>query len=159
MCALIDFLQTNVSFDTFFSAFLGFGSALIVEAIVTSISDRRLRKNLTEELKKELNKVKDVANKNANQEHMEFFLRPYIITVWKGACSSNSIICLNKSQNYKKIIEVFESIEDANEFEKECFYKFFSHDDNQAWETMKSMLCKNRKKIAEETNVLLELLE
>lgn len=156
----ISYLQSKVSFDTFFAAFLGFLSALIVEAIMKSMNERGLRKSLISELKIELTNVKDVAQKNAAKvEKMEFFLKPYAITVWKGACSSNSVLCLNKYKNYKEIIEIFEKIEEANEFEKECFYKLFSHDNAQIWEVMKKMLQENREEVAKETAQLLELLK
>lgn len=168
MCYLINYLQgfisyfqSKVSFDTFFAAFLGFLSALIVEAIMKSINERSLRKSLVSELEQELTKVKEVAQENATKERekMEFFLKPYAITVWKGACSSNSVLCLNRYKNYKKIIEVFEKIDEANEFEKECFYKLFSRDNAQIWEVMKKMLQENREEIAKETAQLLELLK
>lgn len=157
---ILTILRQIFTNEVYLSAFLGFGSALLAEGVLGVIKNWKMKRELINELRVELREVNRIAQENSQKESKDigFFLHPYIIAVWEGACMSNAILCLNKDKNYNKIMEVFERIKDANEFEKECFYQSFSHNDEKIWNLRKRMLRENREKVVKETDILLKLL-
>ena len=152
-------LLSNDLFNTFLSTFLGFISALLVEKIINDNNDKSVSKRLVKQLEIELREVHDIAKLNFSKKNNEFFLHPYSTTVWRGACSSNTVIYLNHYPFYSELIAAFEQIEDANDFEKECFFTYFKKRDNiEAWNTAKKLLINNRLEIVTITSKIINMI-
>ena len=125
--SIADIINPSNSFtETYLSVFLGFISALAVEAIVSRLNNYKARKQLKKDIKNELKKIEKDNDTYLTTGADKVYLRPYIITVWKGAYSSNAISCLDGLEIFTKILSVYSLIEDANELEKSCFISCYS---------------------------------
>lgn len=102
--------------ETFFSAFLGFGSAILVEELVNFRNTQSLKKQITYSLLNELEKIKETVNSLKDDET---YFQPYSISMWKGACASGSILSLQNIKQFTELLNVFSTIEEANIIEKE----------------------------------------
>ena len=105
-------------FEVVLSSFLGFGSALLVEAIVDSYRNSSTKKQLLVNLKQELSTLQ---SNISSMEENKVYIRPYSIPIWSGARECGSLICMDKSKCFPKLLEVFSSIEEANLVEMKCF--------------------------------------
>ena len=111
--------RSSSFWEIFFSAFLGFGFALLVEAIVSAVNSHQAKQQLLQALLTELKEVKETAD---CLEKEKYYFEPYKIPIWKGACESGSIISLSKMKNYTELLSVFSQIEESNEIEKDCLF-------------------------------------
>ena len=100
------------------SAFLGFGSALLVNYIVQWRLRERQKKRLLCVLKQELDNLQEQAD---FLEAGKVYIRPYSLPVWTGAVKSGHIHCLGDMSSFTLLLGVFSYIEEANLIEMECF--------------------------------------
>ena len=62
------------------STFLGFGSALLVEAIITYYNNKKYKAQLIDDLIIELGNIKNIIN---GLEDGKVYMQPYSIPIWK----------------------------------------------------------------------------
>lgn len=105
-------------FQVALSAFLGFGSALLVNYIVQWRLRERQKQRLLRVLKQELENLHDQADM---LEAEKVYIRPYSLPVWTGAVKSGHIHCLGDMSTFTLLLGVFSYIEEANLIEMECF--------------------------------------
>lgn len=141
-------------FKVYLSAFLGFLSALIVEAINDHITVKQKRKQIVKNLVIELETVKSEAG---SLEDTKLYPLPYSIPFWKGISLSGSVLVLDKMDSYSELIRIFEKIEEANHIEGKCFEIVMSSQKKVDEDMIKTIL-KNRKKLLNEIDKGLELL-
>ena len=141
-----------------FSAFAGFGSALLVEAIVSLAHNFSRRNELLKDLKEELSSIKvqsdimlreysSVIESGVN-EYPKLVYKPYHMTVWESACNSGELSLLD-SKSGREIIRTFTFIQESNELECLCFNILISHGENELLNNMMKILLNNRKDVNE----------
>lgn len=143
-------------FEVYLSAFLGFLSALIVESINDHITSKQKRKQIVKNLTIELETVK---NEAGSLEDTKLYPLPYSIPFWKGISMSGSVLALDKMDSYSELVRIFEKIEEANHIEGKCFEIVMSSQNKNIDESMLETILKNRKKLLNEIDKGLELLE
>ena len=155
---LLHYLSSlNFSFvELALSTFLGFGSALLVEAIINRYNEASLRKQLLKDLKEELLSLK---TKVELLEEDKVYIQPYAIPIWKGTCECGSILCLDKESYFLKILEVFSIIEEANLIEMRCFELFVDKSTCADKALILSTLTDNRKYVKKQIDKGLLLLD
>lgn len=150
------FALFDISFlELVLSTFLGFGSALLVEAIVDSHKDKALREQLQKDLKSELSSLEE------SMEQLEpdkVYIQPYAIPIWRGACECGSILCMDKEPYFFKLLEVFSSIEEANLIERKCFELYVSPTPSTNVKLILSRLFDNRQHVKTQIETGLTLL-
>ncbi len=102
----------------FISSFLAFCSALVVEYIVAQTKKRKSIKELKAKLSDELDRIYSISN---SLEAGKLYLYPYPTPVFSGACMSGSIMCLSGETYFSDLVQVFSSIQEANNIETKCF--------------------------------------
>ena len=133
-------------FQTFLSAFLGFGSALIVQAITEYLASKAKRKKMISNLLKELEtNMKETSSMKADS----VYPRPYSIPVWRGICQSGSVMLLDELDEYMQIVSIFESIEEANIIEGMCFSIVAPIESRKLPDKMLEVLLNNRNTVQE----------
>jgi len=137
-CASSTFLEMVLS------TFFGFGSALLVEAIVSLVRSIAVKKQLLKELIKELDSVVATIS---TLEYDQVYIKPYAIPVWQGACASGSILCLDKKVFYSKLLQVFASISEANLVEMKCSEIIISNNSSVDKQTIINILKTNREEL------------
>lgn len=143
-------------FEIYLSAFLGFLSALIVEAINDYITSKQKRKQIVKNLAIELEAVKIEAD---GLENTKLYPLPYSIPFWKGICSSGSVLVLDKMGGFSELVRIFEKIEEANYIEGKFFgIVMSSQKTNIDEETLRNII-ENRKNLIIEIDKGLELLK
>lgn len=142
-------------FEVYLSAFLGFLSALIVEAINDYITSKKKRKQIVKNLVVELEAVKTEAG---SLENTKLYPLPYSIPFWKGICSSGSVLVLDKMDSFSELVRIFEKIEEANYIEGNFFGIVMSSQKKNIDEDMLRTILENRKKLIIEIDKGLELL-
>lgn len=149
-------LSLDFSFiELVLSSFLGFGFALLVEAIVQHRNDRKTKRQLLTDLKQELSSLYNIA---CSLEPNKIYIRPYHTPVWTGAIDSNSILLLDKEKYYIDLIEVFSSIEEGNMIEMKCFEMCFENHD-RVNDLIKQTLADNRKHVREQITSGMKMIE
>ena len=141
-------------FEVYLSAFLGFLSALIVEAINDHITVKQKRKQIVKNLIIELETVKNEAR---SLKDTKLYPLPYSIPFWKGISLSGSVLVLDKMDSYSELVRIFEKIEEANYIEAKCFEIVMSSQKRNDEDMIKTIL-QNRKKLLNEIDKGLELL-
>lgn len=150
------FTSLDFSFlELVLSTFLGFGSALLVEAIVDRHKDKTLREQLLKNLKTELSSLKESIERF---EPDKVYIQPYAIPIWRGARECGSILCIDKKSCFLKLLEVFSSIEEANLIELKCFELYVSRTTSTDIDLILSTLSDNRQYIKEQIETGLSLL-
>ena len=156
-----DVLQTSIiSLDFSFlelvlSTFLGFGSALLVEAIVDRRKEKSQREQLIQNLLTELLALKQKVD---SLEPEKVYIQPYSTPIWRGARECGSILCMDKEPYFLKILEVFSSIEEANLIELKCFELYVGQKNTADIGLILSTLSDNRKYLKEQLEKGLVLL-
>lgn len=143
-------------FEVYLSTFLGFLSALIVEAINDYVTSNQKRKQIVKNLTIELETVKSEA---ASLEDTKLYPLPYSIPFWKGISLSGLVLSLDKMDNYSELIRIFEKIEEGNQIEGRCFDIVMSSQNKNIDECMFETILKNRKRLINEIDKGLELLK
>lgn len=138
------------------TTFLGFGSALLVEAIINRNKERGLKKQLLIDLKKELELVHKVME---SMEANKVFVKPYAIPVWIGAKECGELLCMDRESYFSKLLEVFSSIEEANLVEMKCFELCVGHNQSVNMEMILSTLADNRAYIRKQVDTGLSIIE
>lgn len=131
-------------FEMFFSAFLGFVVALLVEALVGAMKNKNSKKQIIGELKNELESVKGAVDILEENKH---YFCPYSIPIWKGACKSGIVLSIRSIENFTKLIDVFASIEEANTVEKEALISNINF--GKSNEALKNACMESRRKVKE----------
>lgn len=151
------FCSLDFSFiELILTTFLGFGSALLVEAIVERHKAKGLKKQLLKDLKKELELVhKEMDSLEVNK----VFIRPYAIPVWTGAKECGELLCMDREPYFSKLLEVFSSIEEANLIEMKCFELCVGQKQSVNMEMIFSTLADNRTHIKEQVDIGLSIIE
>ena len=151
------FSSLDFSFaELILSTFFGFGSALLVEAIIDNHKEKNIRKQLIRDLKKELSSLKE----NIKMlEPDKVYIQPYTIPIWKGARECGSILCMDKESYFWKILEVYSSIDEANLVERKCFELYVGKDSLRDKELIISTLSNNREYVKQQIDKGLFLLE
>lgn len=108
----------NSWLELFLTTFLGFLSALAVEALWANHKDNQLKNQIKENLKKELISIKKQIEELQDDR---VYMKPYSIPIWKGACESGSILVLDKCDGFFQLIELYSLIEEANLVEMKAF--------------------------------------
>lgn len=137
------------------STFLGFGSALLVEAIVDKHEEKILRKQLLKDLKAELLSLKE------NIELLEsdkVYIQPYTISIWKGVRECGSILCIDEIPCFFQLLEVFSSIEEANLIELKCFELYVGRTPSTDMNLILSTLYENRQYVKKQIETGLIML-
>ncbi|MBQ8896764.1 MAG: hypothetical protein IJY88_08245 [Clostridia bacterium] len=134
--------------EMFLSAFLGFGFALLVEALVSIIGTR----NTVTQLKKALiGELEQIANTLQKIKDDEYYFYPYKLPIWSGACKSGAILTLNNIKEFTKLLDIFASIEEANVIEKEgliIHYQSNNTTSRNRDKHIKEAVLESRKKLA-----------
>lgn len=143
-------------FEVYLSAFLGFLSAIIVEAIKDCITSKQKRKQIVKNLIIELETIKDEVS---GMEDTKLYPLPYSIPFWKGICMSGTVLVLDKMNSYSNLICVFEKIEESNHIEGKCFEIVMSSQKRIIDKEMLEIILKNRKKLLGEIDKGLKLLK
>lgn len=138
------------------ATFLGFGSALLVEAIIDRNRKKGLKKQLLKDLKKELLSIHKVMEA---MEANKVFIRPYAIPVWTGAKECGELLCMDSEAYFSKLLEVFSSIEEANLVEMKCFELYVGQKQSVDMEMIYSALADNRVYIREQIDIGLSIIE
>lgn len=142
--------------ELFLSSFLGFGTALLVEAIWDKHKDKQLKEQLSENLKKELEKVVDIANSlDANL----VYIAPFSIPVWHGATTSGSILCMDDEKWFSDLLDVFSSIDEANQIESRCFELTVGGDETCVKRNVVAVLTESRRNVLERAKHGISLFE
>ena len=137
------------------TTFLGFGSALLVEAIVDRHKENELKKQLIMDLKQELELLhKEIESLEENK----VYIRPYAIPVWTGAKECGELLCMDREEYFSKLLEVFSSIEEANLIEMKCFELCVGHKQSDNMEIIFSTLADNRTHIKEQVDIGLSII-
>ena len=132
--------------ELFLSSFLGFGSALLVETIWDRHKDKKVREELSKELESELTRVIENAN---GLESEKVYMSPFSIPIWRGATVSGSILCLAKESTFSELLDVFSSIDEANQIETRCFELTVGNPDHHVRNVVSGVLEENRKRVIE----------
>lgn len=111
--------------ELFLSVFLGFLSAMAVEALWNNRNEKELKKQLSSALLDELKQVESTLSKLKKDK---VYLYPFHVPVWKGARDSGTILCLNKKKYYRELLQVYSQIEESNIIETKAFELVFSKD-------------------------------
>lgn len=143
-------------FEAYLSAFLGFLSALIVEAINDYLTSKQKRKQIVKNLIIELETVK---NEAGSLEDTKLYPLPYSIPFWKGICMSGTVLVLDKMNCYSELVCIFEKIEETNYTEGKCFEIVMSSQKKIIDEEMLETILKNRKNLLGEIDKGLKLLK
>lgn len=154
-CANNIVASDNSILELFLSSFLGFLSALAVEALWGKYKDFQLCKQIKENLKKELCEVKRVLD---GLEKSKVYMKPYSISIWKGACESGSILILDKKEGFIELIKLYSLIEEANLVEMKAFEISNMNNVNNKRIYVDSVL-ESRKKIEESIDSVISSLE
>lgn len=157
-CLIQDLLcSLDFSFiELILTTFLGFGSALLVEAIVDRYKEEKLKKQLLIDLKTELELLhKEMESLEANK----VFIRPYAIPVWTGAKECGELLCMDREKYFSKLLEVFSNIEEANLIEMKCFELCVGERQSVNMEMILSTLADNRAHIKEQVDIGLSIVE
>lgn len=138
------------------STFLGFGSALLVESIISYYSGKKCKEQLVNNLIIELESIHNIVN---SLEDGKVYMQPYSIPIWNGACATGIISSLNKESYYCTIYETFASISEANLIEIECYKIVVTGnnfiEENPVFNTLK----KNREDLSKQINRGLRLMK
>lgn len=138
------------------TTFLGFGSALLVEAIVDRHKEKELKKQLLMDLQRELVLVqKEMESLEANK----VYIRPYAIPVWTGAKECGELLCMDREAYFSKLLEVFSSIEEANLIEMKCFELCVGQRQSVNMEMIFTALADNRANIKKQVDSGLSIME
>lgn len=154
-------LQTSImSLDFSFlelvlSTFLGFGSTLLVEAIVDRRKEKAQREQLIQNLLAELRALKQKVD---SLEGEKVYIQPYAIPIWRGARECGSILCMDKEPYFLRLLEVFSSIEEANLIELKCFELYVGKKNTADISLILSTLADNRSYLKEQIEKGLMLL-
>lgn len=138
------------------TTFLGFGSALLVEAIIDMHKKKGLKKQLLVDLRKELVLVH---NAMESMEGNKVFIRPYAIPVWTGAKECGGLLCMDGEPYFFQLLEVFSSIEEANLVEMKCFELCVGQKHSVNMEMIFSTLDDSRSYIKERIDAGLSIVE
>lgn len=138
------------------STFLGFGSALLVEAIIEKHKDNSLKKQLLLDLRKELLSLK---SNISTMQTDKAYIRPYSIPIWSGAKDCGSLLCMDKSPCYTALLETFSSIEEANLVEMKCFELLITQYSSENKKMIISILLNSRKHISEQIEIGLRAIK
>lgn len=151
LCSSIDFSFLELVLSTFF----GFISALLVESIFDRYKETKDREQLLKNLKLELTLLKEnVETLDPNK----VYIKPYSIPIWTGAKECGSLICLDKSKAFYKILEVYSSIEEANKIELKCFEMYINKTPSMGV-LIKTTLVDNRRNVKKQIEKVLNLLD
>ena len=151
------FLSLDFSFiELILSTFFGFGSALLVEAIIDNHKEKKIRKQLIRDLKEELSSLKESVEL---LEPDKVYIQPYMIPIWKGARECGSVLCMDKEPYFWKILEVYSSIDEANLVERKCFELYVGQNNLRDKELIISTLANNRKYVKQQIDKGLILLK
>lgn len=138
------------------STFLGFSSALLVEAIVIKCSGKQMKRQLLTNLEQELLSLKKEIE---TLEDDKVFIRPYPTPVWTGACKSGSILCIDHEKCFFKLLEVFSAVEESNLVEMKCFQLCMGNSKLFQDKLIKSTLSANREYVKEQVNIGLSIIK
>lgn len=138
------------------TTFLGFGSALLVEAIVNRHNEKVLKKQLLRDLKRELVLIrKEMESLEVNK----VFIRPYAIPVWTGVKECGELRYMDRETYFSKLLGVFSSIEEANLIEMKCFELYVGQKQLINMEMIFSTLADSRAHIKEQVDAGLGIIE
>ena len=102
----------------FFSSFLGFISALLVEALWEKYKSFTQRKHLRSALLDELQNLK---MNLLSLDRDKIYIKPYSTPVWNGASKSGSILCLDSDAHFNDFLRFYSLVEESNMIEKEAY--------------------------------------
>lgn len=142
--------------ELFLSSFLGVGTALLVEAIWDRYKDKELKEQLTKNFEAELTHVIEIANGLANEK---VYMSPFSIPVWRGATSCGSILSLDNENAFFELLDVFSSIDEANQIETRCFELLVGNSNSQMRETVLDVLKDNRQHVIEQATRGISLIQ
>ena len=154
----IQSISSSVDFsfiELMLSTFLGFGSALLVEAIIDKHKAKTLRKQLLRDLHAELSALKVSID---SLEPDMVYCQPYTIPIWNGARECGAFLCINMKPFFYKLLEVFSSVEEANLVEMKCFELYVGRTPSTDMSIIMTTLSDNRKYISKQIEEGLSLL-
>lgn len=157
--SIISFFQQNIQVSDWFSAFMGFGSALLVEAIISIVKNKKQTKELIASLMQELVDVQSKAQRQINKSDIIYDTKPYSIPIWESACVTGALSLLHSTKYYVEITKTFSFIQEANEFEYFCFRTSFQTHKIEELQLLNEDLISTRKKIIDKTTDLLKILK
>ena len=150
------FSSLDFSFlELLLSTFLGFGSALLVQAIIDKYKEKKLREKLINSLKFELSSL----SKSVKLlESDKVYIKPYAIPIWLGARDCGSILCIDTQPYFLEMLEVYSSIEEANLIESKCFELYVSRTASTDMNLVLATLTDNRQHVKKQIEIGLTLL-
>lgn len=134
-------------FEIALSAFLGFGSALLVEAIVSYIKNKNVREQLIKDVILELDTIQQTI---VSLDNLKLYIQPYSIPVWNGACDSGAILMLDKKAYYTELLKTYASIAESNLFELKCFEIVTYNENKQSNNDLLDIVRNNRTQLLEQ---------
>lgn len=142
--------------ELFLSSFLGLGTALLVEAIWDRHKDKEIKNQLTKNFEVELTHVIDIANGLSSEK---VYISPFSIPIWHGATTCGSILSLDSESIFFELLDVFSSIDEANQIETRCFELMVGNGNLQMRNTVFAVLKENRKNVIERATRGISLIQ
>lgn len=142
--------------ELFLSSFLGVGTALLVEAIWDRHKNQELKQQLTKNFEVELTHVIEIANGLTNEK---VYMAPFSIPVWHGATSCGSILSLDNEDAFFELLDIFSSIDEANQIETRCFELLVGNSSLQTRKAVLDVLKDNRQHVIEQATRGISLIQ
>lgn len=143
--------------EIFFTCFLGFLSALLVQYIYkyteTNTNKKILLKGIYQEL---FVAAEDIKNLNSDS----FYISPIEKSFWDSAINSGNVALINKTVYYKSLLNVYAMIDAVNKWEELNSYVFFLSNKNlEKKNILSNAILKQRKELELEIAQVLSLIK
>lgn len=135
------------------SACLGFLSALLVEYLINRHEEKGLYKSILEGIKTELDTIKE---RLLTLELDVFYINPLDMSYWESIIHSDSMNSILKHPLYKEIVNIYQCINNVNQWENIRSNAFFLTERQNAY--LNNAIECQRKELYKEVEQLLHKL-